>query len=224
MIVVGERGPDPPPGLLERYQRMSAAAAGHVLEFGFADPTIRPLLPARTIAGAALTVKTNGMDSAVVHVAIDLARPGDVIVLDTSGDHRHANWGEMTSLAAKRAGVVAAILDGALTDLTAVRAMEFQVYHRGISALTSRSPGESGAINTIIQCGGVTVMPGDIVLGDEDGVLFIPADRAQDILENVCEPRAVREVWMRAEIARGRPLGEISGAAERVSVNRLQGS
>ena len=223
MITIGEHAPRPAQELIERYLRASAAAAGHVLEFGLADPALRPLLSGCKIAGPALTVRTNGLDSAVVHIALDLAEEGDVLVLDVSGDQRHANWGEMTSLAAKRTGVAAAIIDGALTDLAAVRTMGFQVYHRCVSALTSRGPGESGEINTVVHCAGVVVSPGDIVLGDEDGVLFVPSGRAEAVLAEVCEPREAREVWMRAQLASGRALSELSGAAGRVAAHRTPG-
>jgi 4-hydroxy-4-methyl-2-oxoglutarate aldolase len=94
--------------------------------------------------------------------------------------------------------------------------MEYLVFCRGISPITTRSLAVSGEINTIVQCGGVSVSPGDIILADDNGVLVIPPDRVQDVVER-CEPRAQREPETRARLRAGEKLTEISGNGQRLA-------
>ena len=99
------------------------------------------------------------IDSTVVHRAIDLAEPGDILVIDRTGDTKHACWGEMTSLAAKVRGLAATIVDGPATDVVEIEEMEYLVFSRGVSPITTRSLAQFGEINTVVQCGGVPVSP-----------------------------------------------------------------
>jgi len=203
--------------LIEQLRGIPPATVGHMQDFGFMDIGLRPVgRHGFTICGPALTLKVMAIDSAVVHHAIGMARPGDVIVIDRNGDNKHACWGEMTSLAAKVGGVAATIIDGPATDIVEIEEMEFLVFSRGISPITTRSLAISGEINTVVQCGGVSVAPGDIILADDNGVLVIPPPMVPEIIER-CRPRYEREAVTRRRILAGEALGDISGANARVA-------
>ncbi len=222
MIVINPRQMAPVrDDLLQRLSRIVPATLGHLRTFGFIDSSIRPLSGSKVlrILGRAITVRSYGTDGAVVHAAIDLCIPGDVLVIDRGGDTRCACWGEMTSLAAKVKGVQATIIDGAATDIAEILAMDYPVYCKGISAFTTVSRAEQGDINIDINCGGVPVHPGDIILADENGIVVISLDELESILP-AAETRQDREPWLREQLLAGRPLSELSGARERLKQNR----
>ncbi len=206
-----------PDALMERLARIVPATLGHLFTFGFVDSAIRPLSGAATlrVLGRAVTVRAYGTDSAVVHAAIDIAEPGDVLVIDRGGDEHCACWGEMTSLSAKVKGLRATVVDGAATDIAEILAMGYPVYARAISAFTSSAKGDQGDINVDVSCGGVTVHPGDVVLADENGIVVLPPDGIEAALAPA-EPRQAREAWMREQLLAGRPLSELSGAWDRL--------
>lgn len=218
MIVVNDRVPTTLPSeLLDRLRQIPPATIGHVLAFGFMDTALRPIGRRHfTLCGPAVTVRTMAIDSTVVHYAIDLAQLGDVLVIDRTGDTKHACWGEMTSLAAKVGGLAATIVDGPATDVVEIEAMEYLVFSRGISPITTRSLAQFGEINTVVQCGGVAVSPGDIILADDNGILVLPPEQILELVEQ-CEPRAQREPSTRQRLAAGESLSELSGAKRKIA-------
>jgi RraA family protein len=134
--------------------------------------------------GTAFTVRTRSGDNLMVHKAIDLAEPGDVIVVDAGGEMSQAIIGEiMMSLALKK-GLAGFVIDGAIRDSTAFQVKDFPCYARGI---THRGPHKEGPgeINVPITVGNMIIHPGDIMVGDEDGVVAIPLDAAEEILEKI---------------------------------------
>ncbi len=217
-VVINASPPrDIPPELLVQLKGIPPAAIGHMLDFGFMSNELRPVgISSFAVCGPALTVRTSAMDSAVVHLAIDMAEPGDVIVVDRNGEEKHAAWGELTSLAAKLRGVAGAIVDGAATDTVEVAEMGFPVFCRSISPITSRSIGESGEINTVVQCGGVSVAPGDVILADDNGILVVPKDQVREAVEH-CGPRVAWEEQVRLRLLAGERLSDITGAADRLN-------
>ena len=217
MIIINDRVPDAvAPELLERLRQIPPATIGHILAFGFMDTALRPTGRRRfTICGPAFTVKTMAIDSTVVHRAIDLAQPGDVLVIDRTDDTKHACWGEMTSLAAKVRGLTATIVDGPLTDVVEIEDMEYLVFSRGISPITTRGLAQFGEINTNVTCGGVAVAPGDIIHADDNGVLVLKPDQVAGLVEH-CEPIAQREPRTRQVLRGGEPLSEYSGARKKI--------
>ena len=218
MITIKPRAMEPVSlELLDRLARVVPATIGHLQTFGFVDSAIRPLSGGAMLRllGRAVTVRSYGTDGAVVHAAIDICEPGDVLVIDRGGDSRCACWGEMTSLAAKVKGIAGTIVDGAATDIAEILAMGYPVYARAIAAFTSSAKGEQGEINVDIACGGVPVRPGDVILADENGIVVI-APAALEAVLAVAEPRQAREVWLKQELAAGRRLSDLSGAATKL--------
>ena len=215
MIQINPRQVSIAPDLVARFRAISPATVGHIQDFGFMDPALRPVGRRIKLCGPAVTVRTVALDSAVVHRAIDVAEAGDVIIIDRVGDTRHASWGEMTTRGAMHRGIAGTIIDGAVTDIVEIEDLGFPVFARSISALTTKGLALAGEINTTVQCGGVVVRPGDLVLADDNGIVVIAPEQAEAMLD-VCEPRERRESWMREELAKGRPLSELSGSGTRL--------
>lgn len=146
-----------------------------------AGPTLRPMHASGGMAGVALTVKARPGDNLMLHKAIDMAQPGDVIVMDAGGDTTNALFGEMMLAYAIKRGVAGLVLNGAIRDSDAMKQINHPVFAVGV---THRGPYKDGPgeINVPIAIDGMVIHPGDIIIGDGDGVLCVPMDEAQEIL------------------------------------------
>ena len=215
MIVINPRLSSFSGELIERYRHIAPATIGHLLEFGFCDPAIQPLWRPCKVAGPAFTVRTSAMDSSIVHVAIDMAEPGDVLLVDRNGDNKHACWGGMTTLAAKMRGLAGVIIDGCVTDFSEIQEFRLAVYARSISAITTKGLAMEGEINTPIQIGGVPVNPGDLVVADSDGIVVISPETAARIVDTA-EEREKRGLWFQEQLMKGVKISELSGSAEKI--------
>jgi 4-hydroxy-4-methyl-2-oxoglutarate aldolase len=209
--------------LLDQLRTIPPAAIGHHLDFGFMDGGLRPFgRRGFTICGPALTIRTIALDSAIVHYALDLAQPGDVVVIDRNGEGKHAAWGEKTSLYAQQRGVAAAIVDGPATDVVEIEALGFVVFSRGVAPITTKSLALAGEVNTVVQCGGVSVAPGDIVLADDNGILVMPPEQVAEVVRT-CAHRVEWEATMRRRLRSGEALGDISGANAKITARLNDG-
>lgn len=203
---------------IEALRKLPPASIGHVLDHEFLDNELRPLTSRFAFCGPAVTVRCFGSDSAIVHYAVDVAQEGDVVVVDRLGDMHYACWGGGVSLAAKTKGIAGAVVDGKLTDKIEIEDMEFHVFGRGLSAVTTRAPGENGEVNVPVTVGGVVINPGDIILADDDGILVLPPSRVQEIID-FFTPRVAREPEGAAATKRGESLAERSGAKAKLETN-----
>ena len=149
------------------------------------------------LAGTAVTVRTRGGDNLAILRAYDYCRPGDVMVVDADGDLDNALVGGIMTFAAAAAGLAGMVIDGAIRDVAEIRERPFPVYARGV---THRGPYKDGpgAINIPVSVGGMTVMPGDIVVGDQDGLVAFSADQALAIIEKALRQRDAEESTMQA--------------------------
>lgn len=216
MVIVNPRvQPDVSADLLDQLRRIPPATIGHVLEHEFMDAGLRPLTTHFSFVGPAVTVRCFGTDSAIVHYAVDVAQPGDVVIVDRLGDRRYACWGGGVALAAHTKGIAGAVVDGMLTDRVEITEMGFHVFGRGLSPVTTRAPGLTGELNVPVQCGGVIVNPGDIIVADDDGVLVLAPERVAGIVEHFM-PRVLREPEMHRLLREGQSLAERSGAKARI--------
>lgn len=163
-------------------------AAGHRL---------RPMHTSGTLAGPALTVRSRPGDNLFLHKAIDMAEPGDVIVVDAGGDLTNALIGELMLAHAMRRGVAGFVLDGAIRDLDEFRKENLPVFAAGV---THRGPYKNGPgeINVTIAIDGMTIAPGDLVLGDSDGILSVPIDALETVLAAAQAKQAAEARQMKA--------------------------
>src|SRR5919109_1171196 len=149
--------------------------------------------PGLRLVGPACTVKVFPGDNLMVHKSLDVARPGDVIVVDAQGSPMTAVLGDLVSTKARHRGIAGFVVDGLIRDLPAIRALgDFPVYARGVTPIgpLHRGPGE------------IVVHPGDVIVGDLNGVVVVPRDIAEDLLERLTE-RAAAEADYTAAVARG---------------------
>lgn len=150
---------------------------------------IKPIYRGAKAIGRALTVKCFPGDNLMLHLALNIAKPGDLLVATVDNFVEAGAWGEIASLAAQLRGIRGLVMDGSVRDVDAIARLNFPVFSRGVSikGTTKRKKGEW---NVPITIGGVRVHPGDFVVGDTDGVVIVPA---AEIAEVVAKARALRQ-------------------------------
>jgi RraA family protein len=165
-------------------------------------PRLRPLHRSGRVAGPALTVKTRPGDNLMIHKALEMAQPGDVLVVDGGGELTNALIGELMTTYAIGRGVAGFVIDGAVRDLDVIAAGTLPVYAAGV---THRGPYKDGPgeINVPVAVDGMVIHPGDLLLGDADGVLCVPMDAAAEVLE-AARRKVALEKKMLGDIAAGK--------------------
>ncbi|UCD70449.1 MAG: RraA family protein, partial [Syntrophobacterales bacterium] len=181
--------------------------------------SLRPAFDDIKLVGPAVTVRIPSIDSTLCHKVTEIVEEGDVIVIDRCGDNTYACWGGVTTLAAKIRGAAGTIVDGPITDILEIRQHKFPVYYRCISALTTKLLGIDGEINTTIQCGGVTVHPGDLIVGDANGIVIVSPDETEYILEEALR-RQEREKQLIRRLKEGELLPHITGVDKLISLKK----
>ncbi len=167
---------------------------------------IHPLIPGKKIVGKAITVQTFAGDWAKPVEAIDLAGPGDVLVI-YNGSNSIAPWGGLATLSCKIKGVEGVVVDGAVRDLQEIRPMDYPLFSSDVVP-NAGDPKGMGEINSEIVCGGQTVRPGDYIVGDDSGVVVIPKERAYEIARRAKEVEKT-ENRLFEEISRGKTLSQV---------------
>jgi 3-hexulose-6-phosphate synthase/6-phospho-3-hexuloisomerase len=160
------------------------------------------------MVGRAVTVQTVAGDWAKPVEAIDVARKNEVIVINNDGALHIAPWGELATLSCVKKGISGVVIDGAVRDVDDIRTMKFPLFAKAVVP-NAGEPKGFGEINTEIQCGAQYVRPGDWIIGDESGVVVIPAGRAYEIARRALEVRK-NEERIREEIRRGSTLAEVA--------------
>lgn len=207
-------------GLVATLMMVETATLGHILHHGFVDPAIRSVLNGRRISGTAVTVRIAGADSTLLHHAVSIARPGDVLVIDRCGDRRHACWGGVTTSAARLAGVAGVVIDGPATDFSEIRKAAMPVWCRGETSLTTKFLSLESVINVPISVGGVAVCPGDAIVADESGVVVLSPDRALHLARQAIAMQE-GEGAVIERLRAGERLADISGATDRIAAAAL---
>jgi RraA family protein len=157
--------------------------------------------PGLTMAGSAITVRVSPADNLLMHKAMEVAMPGDVIIVETGGDLTNAITGEIMCTYAKKKGIAGFVIDGAVRDSKGIEDLRFPVYAKGLQPRGPYKDGP-GEINVPISCNGVVVNPGDLVIGDDDGVVIVPLKEAEGILAKALEKVAQEQVTLQ-QIADG---------------------
>ncbi len=144
------------------------------------NSSIRPM-NSKHLLGTAFTVRSRTADNLMFHKALDMAEPGDVIVVEVRGDSINSVTGEIMMRYAKSRGIAGFLIDGCIRDVGGLQNLDFPVYAKGITPMGPYKDGP-GEINVPVCCGDAIINPGDIIVGDEDGVVVISPNDAQDVL------------------------------------------
>jgi regulator of RNase E activity RraA len=175
------------------------------------DTALRPIFGPVSIVGRAVTVRMARGDSGLTRRAIRALQPGNILVIAQGGDTQVANWGEMTSLGAKMRGAVGVIVDGAVTDVVEIRQQGMPTFARATSARVGRRLGlPGGGVNEPVECGGVLVHPGDLVVADDNGIVVMSPGAAEEIYQAARQAED-RSPFVRQWLQRGGDLEEVSG-------------
>ncbi|MCG2643700.1 MULTISPECIES: RraA family protein [Bradyrhizobium] len=169
--------------VVERFARLPVAnVSDSMSRLTAGGARLRPMHGSGGLAGAALTVKTAPGDNLMVHKAIALAERGDVIVVDAGGDLTNAITGEMMMMQMVKRGVAGLVINGAIRDAGFIRSQTFPVFAAGV---THRGPYKNGPgeINVAIAIDGMVIEPGDLIIGDDDGLLCVPFDQTEAVFK-----------------------------------------
>jgi len=173
----------PTKDLISKFSKLGTSTVHEALDKkGAMDPSIKPLFSGLKICGPALTVSCYPGDNLMLHKAISIAEFGDIVVA-TVGNHLDCGyWGEIASLAALIRGINGLVIDGSVRDVQPIRSLGFPIFCKGI-CMKGTYKQILGSVNLPIVCGGVHVNAGDIVLGDDDGVVVVPLENAEEIYQ-----------------------------------------
>jgi 4-hydroxy-4-methyl-2-oxoglutarate aldolase len=198
--------------LLANYDSVTCAVADCLERFNAMTADMKPLFAGIRLVGTAVTVKTLASDLAAAFKAIDLCQPGDIVVIDSHGSVNTAFWGENMTMSALNKGAVAAVIDGACRDVEEIRKIKFPVFAKGIVPNVGSLSGY-GQVNVPIQCAGVVVCPGDILVIDGNGIVVVPREDAGEILQKTTELLA-KESIVQEKIKNGATIGELINVDE----------
>ena len=204
------------------YQKFLEAPTGNVADAnggkGVMDAGIHPLDRHMHVAGPALTVACAAGDNLTIHKAVLMAKPGDVLVINCGGYLNAGVFGEMLALSCAAKGIAGVIIDGSCRDVNDLIEMDFPTFVRGVNPRGTIKD-TLGAVNGEVLCGGVVVHPGDIVVGDCDGVVVVAAAEAETILEKALAKKA-KEDELRPLLKNGDTTANLLGLMEKIGFGR----
>jgi RraA family protein len=190
------------PKLVEAFKGLPVANISDCMaRMSSGGPRLRPMHKSGYLSGPALTVKVRPGDNLMIHKALTLAQPGDVIVVDGGGDLTNALFGEIMVAMSAKIGVAGIVLNGAVRDSEEIGKGTFPLYAAGV---THRGPYKDGPgeINVPVAIGGMVIEPGDLIVGDADGLLCVPYAHAEELLTATRKKMDI-EAQMLADIAAG---------------------
>lgn len=181
---------------------------------------IKPIVPGITMCGPAFTVHyvPCGLTKGTVGDFLDDVEPGQVVVIDNGGRTYCTVWGDLMALAASLRGIEGTVIDGVCRDIKGIRELKYPIFTKGYYMVTGKDRVQVDAINIPVAVSGVQVKPGDIVLGDDNGVVVIPQEKAEEVLA-VAREIAEKEALIEREVRNGATLRE---ARARVGYHTLQ--
>ncbi len=168
---------------------------------GLMRPYMRPIYPSAKVAGPAVTVSCQSGDNLMIHASIEVCQPGDVLVVTTSSESTDGMFGELLATSLVAHGVVGLIIDAGCRDVTEITAMDFPVWSKAVSA-QGTVKATAGSVNIPVVCAGALVRPGDVIVGDMDGVVVVPREEAAAVAK-ASQERIAKEEKAREKLRSG---------------------
>jgi 4-hydroxy-4-methyl-2-oxoglutarate aldolase len=200
--IVVKNVPRPDPALLQRLGQFGVATVHEAQgRTGLLAPYLRPIYPGAKASGSALTVLAHPGDNTMLHVAAEVCRPGDVIVVALSSENSDGMLGELLATSFRARGAVGVIIDAGCRDVAEMAKMGFPVCSKAVSA-KGTVKATLGSVNVPVVCAGTVVHPGDAIVADDDGVVAVPRSELETVLQ-AAQQREEREAKVRARLAAG---------------------
>ena len=214
------------PRVVRRIERAGAEVTQKLGEYGVATvheaqgrtglmkPYMRPIYPTAKVAGTAVTVLSHPGDNIMIHAALDVVQPGDVLVVALVSDSTDGMFGDLIGVSCQTHGVLGLVIDAGVRDTTDLTAMKFPVWSRAIHS-QGTVKATPGSVNIDVICAGALVRPGDIVVADNDGVVVVPRETAEETCRR-SEERIAKEKTTRERLRNGELGLDFHGLREKL--------
>ena len=214
------------PRVIRRIERASTDLAQKLGEYGVATvheaqgrtglmkPYMRPIYPTAKVGGTAVTVLSQPGDNIMIHAALDVVQPGDVLVVALVSDSTDGMFGDLIGLSCQTHGVLGLVIDAGVRDTTDLTAMKFPVWSRAIHS-QGTVKATPGSVNVDVVCAGALVRPGDVVVADNDGVVIVPRETAEETCRK-SEARIANEEVTRERLRNGELGLDFHGLREKL--------